>query len=74
MRISVTDRCNLRCGYCMPDGALLCSMDELLTFEEIARAAKAAASCGIRYVRVTGGEPRRGTAGAALPAGADPDA
>ena len=53
----MTDRCNLRCGYCMPDGALLCSMDELLTFEEIARAAKAAASCGIRYVRVTGGEP-----------------
>ena len=57
MRISVTDRCNLRCRYCMPDGTVLCGMDELLTFEEIARAAKAAASCGIRHVRVTGGEP-----------------
>ena len=57
MRISVTDRCSLRCRYCMPEGAVLCSMEELLTFEEIARSAGAAASCGIRHVRVTGGEP-----------------
>ena len=35
MRISVTDRCNLRCRYCMPDGITKCSMQEILTYEEI---------------------------------------
>ncbi len=57
LRISVTDRCNLRCGYCMPKGIETVSMDELLTFEEIADVAGAAAKLGITKVRITGGEP-----------------
>ena len=65
IRISVTDRCNLRCRYCMPDGVPLSSMDDLLTFEEIAAVVRAAACLGIKYVKLTGGEPliRRGLAG-----------
>ena len=62
IRISVTDRCNLRCRYCMPDGVQLSPMDELLTFEEIEEIVKAAAALGICHVKLTGGEPlvRRG--------------
>jgi len=62
LRISVTDRCNLRCRYCMPDGIKLTTMAQVLTFEEITRIARAGASLGIRHVRLTGGEPlvRRG--------------
>ena len=62
MRISVTDRCNLRCRYCMPEGVPLSAMEELLTFEEIAETARVAASLGIRFIKLTGGEPliRRG--------------
>ena len=62
MRISITDRCNLRCRYCMPDGVECVPMADILTFEEIRRVAAAAAGLGIRHIKVTGGEPlvRRG--------------
>ncbi len=67
LRISVTDRCNFRCVYCMPravfgrDYAFL-NRDELLSFEEIERIAAVAAAHGVRKLRLTGGEPllRRG--------------
>lgn len=59
LRISITDRCNLRCSYCMPpEGLPWMDRAELLTFEEHARIVRvAAASLGIRSVRITGGEP-----------------
>lgn len=57
LRISITDRCNLRCKYCMPEGACLVSRREILTLEEIQAAAIAASSLGIRHIKVTGGEP-----------------
>lgn len=57
MRISITDRCNLRCRYCMPDGVELVSMGEILTYEEIERICRAAALEGIRKLKITGGEP-----------------
>ncbi|HDN81015.1 MAG TPA: GTP 3',8-cyclase MoaA [Chloroflexi bacterium] len=58
IRISVTDRCNLRCVYCMPEeGVKLRKHEEILTFEEIETVVKAAASLGITKVRLTGGEP-----------------
>ncbi|MGE5190586.1 MAG: GTP 3',8-cyclase MoaA [Gemmatimonadota bacterium] len=63
LRLSVTDRCNLRCVYCMPaEGIPLKPMEEILTYGELLRVARVAASLGIRKVRVTGGEPlvRRG--------------
>ncbi len=58
LRISVTDRCNLRCIYCMPSGGIyLLSHRDILTYEEIYTIAKAAAELGINKVRITGGEP-----------------
>jgi cyclic pyranopterin phosphate synthase len=57
LRISVTDRCNLRCTYCMPLDVEFKSREELLSFEEIARVARVAARLGIRSLRLTGGEP-----------------
>ena len=58
MRISVTDKCNLRCRYCMPaDGVCKRSHDEMLTEEEVILAVRTAASLGIRKIRFTGGEP-----------------
>lgn len=57
MRISITDRCNLRCRYCMPHGIKKKPMDEILTFDEILMAVKAAAELGITYIKITGGEP-----------------
>lgn len=58
LRISVTDRCNLRCVYCMPAGEIdFAPRDQLLTFEEIARVVGILAGMGIREVRLTGGEP-----------------
>jgi len=63
LRVSVTDRCNLRCVYCMPpEGVPPIAHDEVLRFEEIVRVVDAAAGLGIRQVRLTGGEPlvRRG--------------
>lgn len=58
-RISVTDRCNLRCFYCMPaEGAVFRPRAELLTFEEIERVVRVAVTqCGVRKIRLTGGEP-----------------
>ncbi len=57
-RISVTDRCNLRCIYCMPTcGVPLMARDDILSFEEIYAVASAAAELGINKVRLTGGEP-----------------
>jgi cyclic pyranopterin phosphate synthase len=57
LRISVTDRCNLRCTYCMPEEVAFLPRGALLTYEEIARVARVAASCGVRTIRLTGGEP-----------------
>ena len=63
LRISVTDRCNIRCFYCMPeDNPEFVDRGELLTFEEIERFVRMAVGLGIRKIRLTGGEPlvRRG--------------
>lgn len=57
MRISVTDRCNLRCRYCMPEGIQKVPMSSLLTYEEIAAIAAAAVKLGITRFKITGGEP-----------------
>jgi cyclic pyranopterin phosphate synthase len=57
LRISVTDRCNLRCTYCMPEEVTFLDRAELLTFEEITHFAEVAAPLGIDKVRLTGGEP-----------------
>jgi len=58
LRISVTDRCNLRCVYCMPEaGVRLLPHGDILTYEEIYTITKAAAELGINKVRITGGEP-----------------
>lgn len=63
LRVSVTDRCNLRCRYCMPpEGISLLRHEEILSFEDIFEITKAAVEMGIKKVRLTGGEPlvRRG--------------
>lgn len=62
MRISITDRCNLRCRYCMPDGVRWVPMAQILTLEEYARIAACGALLGIDRIKITGGEPlvRRG--------------
>lgn len=58
VRISVTDRCNLRCSYCMPNGYLGGERPEdILSYEEIARLAEAMVGLGVRKFRLTGGEP-----------------
>ncbi|MFH0846675.1 MAG: GTP 3',8-cyclase MoaA [Chloroflexota bacterium] len=58
LRISVTDRCNLRCVYCMPpEGIPLIAHQDILTYEEIGTIVRAAAELGITKVRLTGGEP-----------------
>ena len=58
LRVSVTDRCNLRCVYCMPEqGIPSVPHQEILTLEEIARIIRVAAGMGLRRVRLTGGEP-----------------
>ncbi len=57
LRISVTDRCNLRCTYCMPEDVTFRDRSELLTFEEIAQFARVAAGLGVDKIRLTGGEP-----------------
>jgi len=58
LRISVTDRCNLRCVYCMPqDGIDWKSKEEILTFEEIYRIARIFVELGVTKIRLTGGEP-----------------
>ena len=63
LRISITDRCNYRCRYCMPDGGIeKCTHGDICSFEELRDMAAAAVRCGVRKIRVTGGEPlvRRG--------------
>jgi len=58
LRVSVTDRCNLRCTYCMPaEGVPLLKRDEILSYEEIERVVRLSLSLGIRNVKLTGGEP-----------------
>jgi cyclic pyranopterin phosphate synthase len=58
LRISVTDRCNLRCLYCMPcDGITKLRHEDILTYEEILRLARIAVSLGVNKIRLTGGEP-----------------
>ncbi len=62
LRISVTDRCNFRCRYCMPKevfgrGYEFLPHDEVLSFEEITRLARLLVSCGVEKIRLTGGEP-----------------
>src|SRR5512138_2714278 len=62
LRISVTDRCNFRCVYCMPKevfgpGYQFLQRDQILTFEEITRLARIFVSHGVRKIRLTGGEP-----------------
>ena len=63
LRLSVTDRCNYRCRYCMPEEGV-CKREhrEMLTLEELAEVAAACVVCGVRKIRLTGGEPlvRRG--------------
>ncbi|HTX58056.1 MAG TPA: GTP 3',8-cyclase MoaA [Verrucomicrobiae bacterium] len=58
LRVSVTDKCNLRCIYCMPEPGLeWLHRSELLSYEEIVEVARAAAAAGVRTIRLTGGEP-----------------
>ena len=57
LRASITDRCNLRCHYCMPGGISFAPVEEILTFEEIETICKAAAGAGIGKIKITGGEP-----------------
>lgn len=63
LRISITDRCNYRCRYCMPDAGIeKCAHGDICSLEELRDMAAAAVRCGVRKIRVTGGEPlvRRG--------------
>ena len=65
LRVSITDRCNLRCVFCMPScGVEWKPHDSMLTFEEILRTVRIMAELGVRKIKVTGGEPllRKGTA------------
>ena len=58
LRVSVTDKCNFRCTYCMPaEGLKWLPKPEVLTFEELARLVRVAAAMGVREIRLTGGEP-----------------
>lgn len=58
LRVSITDRCNLRCKYCMPPSGLRLGMHEdILSYEEILRVVRVAAAMGVKKVRITGGEP-----------------
>jgi len=66
LRVSVTDRCNLRCVYCMPEEGVACKAhSDILRYEDLVRIIRAAADLGISKVRITGGEPlvRKGLAG-----------
>src|SRR5918993_5801870 len=58
LRISVTDRCNLRCQYCMPEKEYVwLPRQDILQFEEVVRLARVFTTLGVRRVRITGGEP-----------------
>lgn len=66
LRLSITDRCNIRCCYCMPAGGVpLCERTEILRYEDLLTIAEAAVELGIEKIRITGGEPlvRRGVVG-----------
>ena len=65
LRISVTDRCNIRCFYCMPEDVKFQAREHVLSFEEIERFTRIAVSLGVHKLRLTGGEPlvRKGLAG-----------
>ena len=57
LRLSVTDRCNIRCFYCMPESVKFMPRDEILSYEEIMRFVRVAVRLGINKLRITGGEP-----------------
>ncbi|MDR3170341.1 MAG: GTP 3',8-cyclase MoaA [Treponema sp.] len=57
MRVSITNRCNLRCVYCMPPGSPTLPAGEPLSYPEILSVCEAAAACGLRFIKITGGEP-----------------
>jgi cyclic pyranopterin phosphate synthase len=57
LRISVTDRCNIRCYYCMPEDVRFGAREDILSFEEIERVVRIAAGLGVDKIRITGGEP-----------------
>ena len=58
LRISVTDRCNLRCTYCMPaEGVPMLNHKDILSFDEIIEVVKVAVAEGVDKIRITGGEP-----------------
>ena len=57
LRVSVTDRCNLRCRYCMPSGVPSVEHTEVLRYEELLRLCSLAVGLGIHAFKVTGGEP-----------------
>src|SRR5947209_15833402 len=58
LRISVTDRCNIRCFYCMPEeGVRFMERQDILSYEEIERFARVASNLGVTKLRITGGEP-----------------
>ena len=66
LRVSVTDRCNLRCSYCMPEeGVEQVAHNEILTYSEIARICRICADKGVSKIKLTGGEPlvRKGISG-----------
>ena len=65
MRVSITDRCNLRCRYCMSEDQPFIEHDQILRYEEIIRVCRAATKLGVRNIKITGGEPlvRRGCCG-----------
>ena len=65
MRVSITDRCNLRCRYCMPQGVRLVEHEDVLRYEEILRICRSAVALGVTKFKITGGEPlaRKGCAG-----------
>ena len=64
LRLSITDRCNLRCKYCMPDGCGMVGHEDILSYEEFLRLVRLFTQAGVEHVRVTGGEPlvRKGAA------------
>ncbi len=57
LRVSVTDRCNLRCSYCMPEEPVWFAREEILSYEEMMRIVRIALDHGVRKIRLTGGEP-----------------
>ncbi|MEM2004381.1 MAG: radical SAM protein, partial [Nitrososphaerota archaeon] len=57
LRLSITDRCNFRCNFCMPATPVWLHKNELLTFDEIVRVTTILASLGVDKIKITGGEP-----------------